>query len=66
MEENMIVIRYLKTFYFDFDWHKGDDNLRHKIQFITKSNESLAENKIKNKTEQLLLKYKHRKNIHDH
>ena len=56
MEENMIVIRYLKTFYFDFDWHKGDDNLRHKIQFITKSNESLAENKIKNKTEQLLSK----------
>ena len=29
-----------------------------------KSNESLAENKIKNETEQLLLKYKHGNNIH--
>ena len=35
----------------------------HEIEFITKSNESLAENKIKNKFEQLLLKYKH---IHEH
>ena len=29
-------------------------------------NESLAENKIKNKIEQLLLKYKHGNSIHEH
>ena len=31
-----------------------------------KSNESLTENKIKNKIEQLLSKYKHGNNIHEH
>ena len=31
-----------------------------------KSNESLAQNKIKNKIEQLLLKYKHESNIYEH
>ena len=30
------------------------------------SNESLAQNKIKNETEQLLSKYKHGNNIHEH
>ena len=33
--------------------------MKHEIEFIIKSNESLAENKTKNKIEQLLLKYKH-------
>ena len=48
MEENMIVIRDSKTFYFDFNWPKDfDDNLTHEIDFIIKSNECLAENKIK-------------------
>ena len=32
MEENMVVIREPKTFYFDFDWSKDvDDNLKHKL-----------------------------------
>ena len=31
--------------------------LKHEIKFIMKSKKSLAENKIKSKTEQLLLKY---------
>ena len=45
----MIVIRDPKTFYFDFDWPKNvDENLKHEIEFIIKSNESLADNKIKN------------------
>ena len=40
----MVVIRESKTFYFDFDWPKNiDDNLKHEIEFIVKSNESLAE-----------------------
>ena len=61
----MIVIRDLKTFFFPFDWPKdGDDILKHKIEFIIKINESLAKDKRKNEIEQLLLKYKYRKNIH--
>ena len=57
----MIVIRDSKTFNFNFD-----ENLKHENQFIIKSNEYLAENKIKNETEQLLLNYKHGNNIHEH
>ena len=63
----MVVIRDPKTFCFNFDWPKNvDENLKHEIEFVIKSNESLAENKIKNEIDQLLLKYKHRKNIHEH
>ena len=48
MEDNMIVIRNLKRFCSDFDWSKDvDDNLKHEIKLKIKSNESLAENKIK-------------------
>ena len=50
----MIVIKNPKTFYFDSDWPKHvDENLKHKIEYIIKSNESLAENRIKNEIEQL-------------
>ena len=67
MEENMIVIRDPKTFYFNFDWPKYvDEYLKHEILFIIKSNESLAENDIKIEIEQLLLKYKHGNDIHEH
>ena len=67
MEENMNVIRNPKIFCFNFDWSRDvDENSRHKTELIIKSNESLAENKIKNKTEQLLLKYKHGNDIHEH
>ena len=42
----MIVIRDPKTFYFHFDQPKNvDENLKHEIEFIVKSNESLAEKK---------------------
>ena len=52
MEENMIVIKDPKTFHFNFDSPKiVDENLEHEIEFIIKGNESLAGNKIKNKTE---------------
>ena len=67
MEENMIVIRDPQNFDFDFDWPKDvHENLKHEIEFIVKSNESLVENKIKNEIEQLLSKYKHGNNIHEH
>ena len=43
MKENMIVIRDPNTFHFNFNWPKDvDENLKHKIGFIIKSNESLA------------------------
>ena len=62
----MIVIRDPKLFCFNFDWSKYvDKRLKCETEFIIKSNESLAKNKIKNKTEQLLLKYKHGKNIQE-
>ena len=62
----MIVIRDPKTFCFNFDWHKDcDENLKHKIEFIIKRNECLAENEIENEIEWLLLKYKHGNNIHE-
>ena len=67
MEENMIVIRDPKTFYFNFDWPKYvDEYLKHEIEFIIKSNESLAENNIKIEIEQLLLKDKHGNDIDEH
>ena len=56
MEQNAFVIRDPKT-YFNFDWPKDvDENLKHETEFIIKSNESWAENKIKNEIEQLLSK----------
>ena len=67
MEKLMIIIRDPKTFCFRFDLPKDvDENLKHEIEFIIKSNESFAENKIKNETKELLLKYNHGNNIHEH
>ena len=43
-----------------------DENLKHEIKFIIKGKGYLAENKIKNETEQLLLKNKCRNNTHEH
>ena len=46
MEKNTIVIRDLKTFYFNFHWPKDvDDNLKHEIDFLIKSNASLTQKK---------------------
>ena len=53
----MIVIRDPKTFCFNFDWAKDvDESLKHEIEFIIKSNKSLAKTKIKNEIEQLKFK----------
>ena len=43
-----------------------DKNLRYESEFIIKRDNSLAENKMKNKIEQLLSKYKHGNDIHEH
>ena len=67
MKENMIVIRDPKTLRFNFDLPKDvDENLKRENEFIIKINKSLAEIIIKNETEQLLLKYGHGNNIHEH
>ena len=67
MEKLMIIIRDPKTFCFRFDLPKDvDENLKHETEFIIKSNESFAENKIKNETKELLLKYNHGNNIHEY
>ena len=63
----MVVIREPKTFYFDFNWPRNvNENLKHEIEFIIKSNELLAENKIKNEIEQLFFKCKYGNDIHKH
>ena len=62
IEENMIVVRDPKTFCFNFDLPKDvDKNWKPEIEFIIKSNKSLAKIIIKNEIEQLLLKYEHGK-----
>ena len=67
MGEKMIAIRDPKTSCFNFDWPKDvDQSLKHEIEFIIKSDEYLAENKIKNRIQQLLLKYKNGNNILEH
>ena len=61
----MVVIRDPKTFCFNFHSPKDvDENFKQETEFIIKSNEPLAENKIKNENQQLLLKFKHGNNIH--
>ena len=56
----MIVMRDHKIFCFNFYLPNDVDvNLKHKIEFIVKSNESIAKIIIKNEIEQLFLKYKH-------
>ena len=67
MEESMIGIRDSKAFCFEFDWPKVvDENFKHEIEFIIKSNESLAKNKVRKQIKQLLSKYEHGNNIHEH
>ena len=57
MEENMILIRDPKTFCFKFDRLKvADDNLKHETEFIIKSNDYLAENKIKKRDWTIIIK----------
>ena len=62
----MIVIKDPKTFCLNFDWPKFvDQNLKHELELILGSNEASAQNKIRNKIGQLLLKYKHGNNIQE-
>ena len=50
------------NFLFYFDWPKYvDENLKHEIEFIIKSNESLAENEIKKRDCTIILEIQGRK-----
>ena len=67
MEENRVVIKDPKTFYFYFDWPKDvEKNLKHEIEYIIEINENLVENKIKKEIGKLLLRYKHGNNIREY
>ena len=60
------MIRDLKTFCFNFDWPKYvAENLKYEIEFIIKSDESVVENKIKTRFNNIVLKYKLGNNIHE-
>ena len=61
MKENMIVTNIPKLFVLSLMRY-----LKHENEFIIKSKEPLAENKIKNEIEQLLLKYNHGYKIYEH
>ena len=56
-----------KTFHFHFYFaEKVDDSLKQEIYSIIEDNGFLAEQRIKNETDQLLHKYKHGNKIHGH
>ena len=60
------MIEELRILYFDFDFSKDvGKNLQHETESMTKSNKSLAQDKIKSHIEQLLYKYKHGNNIYE-
>ena len=43
-----------------------DKKLKHRTEFIIKHNKYFAKYKVKNEIDQLLYKYKHGKDIHEH
>ena len=52
---------------FGFDLPKSfEEHLEHEIESIIRRNGFLAEQRIKIKTDQLLFKYKHGNDIHEH
>ena len=60
------MIEELRILYFDFDFSKDvGKNLQHEAESMTKSNKSLAQDKIKSNIEQLLYEYKHGNNIYE-
>ena len=66
IEDNKLaIITEHKNFHFNL--HKYvSKNMKHEINSIIKHNKCLAEHTIKNEISRLLLKYKHRNDIHEH
>ena len=66
IRDNKIFITTIaKPFHFHLP-KDGDNDLMHKIEYIINHQEYLAEHKIKNKIMQLLSKYKHAQDTHEH
>ena len=66
-DNKFIIITEHKILHFHFDLLKdGDKNLKHETDYIIKQNGFLDEQRIKNKIDRLLSKYKHRDDIHEH
>ena len=66
IEDNKLaIITEPKTVNFDLS-KDLDNNLKYEINFMIKHNKLLAEHTIKNEISQLLFKYKHGNDIHEH
>ena len=64
-DNKLVVATGYKTFHFDLP-KDVDKKLKYKIDFIVKHNELLTEHIVKSKIRQLLSKYKHGNDIHEH
>ena len=64
-ETKLVMATESKTVHFDLPKDDGI-SLKHEIDFIVTCNEFSAENKFKNKIRQLMPKYKHENDIHEH
>ena len=61
IDDNKLAIIEPKNFHFHFSLHKDvDKNSKHEIDSIIKCNGVLAEQRINNKIDQSLFKYKYR------
>ena len=66
IEDNkLVIITEPKAVCFNLT-KKIDNNLKHEIGHIIKSNEFLAEPRIKNEIERILSIYNHGNDIHEH
>ena len=64
-ETKLVMATDSKTVHFDLPKDDGI-SLKYEIYFIVTCNEFSAENKLKNKIRQLMPKYKHENDIHEH
>ena len=64
-DKNLLTITSSKIICFDLPI-EFDKSLKHKIEFIISRNKSLFEYTIKPQISQLLFKYNHENDIHEH
>ena len=64
-DNKLVIITEIKTIRFNLT-KTTDNSLKHETEFIIKSNEFLAEQRTKKETDQLLFKYNHGNDIHEH
>ena len=64
-DNKLVKIAEPKTFLFDLP-NDVDIHLKHEIYFIIKLNGLLPDHTMKNEIRQLLSKYTHRSDIHEH